>query len=181
MSAGLWLIYATVVLVTLLIHEAGHWAMMSRLKIPLAKITLGLGPSLRLFGRLHLALFPLGASVTPDPVKWAKASPKERLLVALAGPAVSFFCAIVFLGMSLVYPNIAAGLLALATLHFAVGAVNVLPIPPLDGWHIFTELLATNNRALPKRAASVAQRLGNGVVYGMGFWFIGTILQGKYF
>jgi Zn-dependent protease len=180
MSTGYWLIYAAVVLATLLVHEAGHWIMLSRLRIPTQKVTLGIGPSFRLFGRLHLALFPLGASVTPEPARWAAASSRDRFRVAVAGPAISFICAFVFLALSLVYPHIAAGLSALATLHFAVGAINILPIPPLDGWHIFTELLATNNKALPERASAIAVRLGNGVVYGMGFWFIGTVLQGRY-
>lgn len=180
MSTGQWLIYAVVVLVTLLTHEAGHWAMLSRLRIPTQRITIGLGPSVRLFGRFHLALFPLGASVTPEPSRWAQASARDRFKVAVAGPAVSFICAFIFLGLSLVYPRIATGLSALATLHFAVAAINVLPIPPLDGWHILTELLASNNRALPKQAAALALRLGNGVVYGLGFWFVGCLIQGKY-
>jgi Zn-dependent protease len=180
MSTGHWLIYVAVILTTLLVHEAGHWMMMYRLRIPMEKITIGLGPSVRLFGRLHLALFPLGASVTPEPVRWAAASSRDRFRVAVAGPAMSFIFAFVFLGLSLTYPRIAAGLTALATMHFAIGAINVLPVPPLDGWHILTELMASNNRALPQRASAIALRLGNGMVYGMGFWFIGTILQGKY-
>lgn len=180
MSTGHWLIYAAVVLLTLLVHEAGHWLMLSRLKIPTSQITLGLGPSVKLFGRLHLALFPLGASVTPEPVRWAAATSRDRFRVAVAGPTISFIFALIFLALSLVYPHMSSGLQALATLHFAVGAINIVPIPPLDGWHIFTELMATHNKALPQRARAIAHRLGNGVVYGMGFWFIGSILQGRY-
>jgi Zn-dependent protease len=177
MSAGYWLLYVIIVSASLALHEIGHWAEMTRSGIRLARITLGIGPSVRLFGRLHLALFPLGASVSPDPEAWRAATPHTRFRVALAGPVASFTCAGILLALSFLYPRAASGLSAMATLHFAIGAFNMLPVPPLDGWHILTELLAANNRPLPKRVAAVAGRLGNGVVYGMGFWFVGTMLS----
>lgn len=176
MSAGYWLLYVVIVSASLALHEIGHWAEMTRRGIPMVRITLGLGPSVRLFGRLHLALFPLGASVSPEPVAWRAAPPHTRFRVALAGPVASFICAGILLALSFLYPRAAPGLSALATLHFAIGAFNMLPVPPLDGWHVLTELLAAHERPLPARVASVAARLGNGMVYGMGFWFVGTML-----
>lgn len=180
MPAWHWLLYFIIVSASLALHEIGHWAEMFRLRIPMVKITMGLGPSIRLRGRLHFALFPLGASVSPDPEAWRAASSHSRFRVALAGPVASFTCAGVLLALSFLYPHAAPGLAAFATLHFAIGAFNVLPVPPLDGWHILAESLAANGRPLPERAAAFAARLGNGMVYGMGFWFVGVMLVGKW-
>lgn len=180
MSTWHWVLYIIVVSSSLGLHELGHWTAMSRFKIPLAKATLGLGPSFRLIGRLHIALFPLGASVSPDPEAWKAAKPNERFQVALAGPMASFIAGGLLLALSFLHPNAAKGLAAFATLHFAIGAFNLLPIPPLDGWHVLTELMASKGRALPARATAIASRLGNGMVYGFGFWFIGSVLTGRY-
>jgi Zn-dependent protease len=142
------------------------------------RMTIGLGPSIRLFGRLHLALFPLGASVSPDPDAWRAASAHSKFRVALAGPVASFTCAAILLVLSLLYPHASSGLAAFATLHFVIGAFNMLPVPPLDGWHVLTELLAMNGRPLPPRMTNLAARLGNGMIYGLGFWFVGTMMMG---
>lgn len=175
MSPGYWLIYFVILSASLALHEIGHWAELTRLKIPMVRITIGLGPSVRIFGRLHLALFPIGASVSPDPTLWQQATPFQRFRVALAGPLASFSCAIMLLGLGFLYPAATKGLFAMASLHFAIGAFNLIPIPPLDGWHILTELMASHGRHLPLRGRNIALRAGNGLIYGMGFWYVGSL------
>jgi Zn-dependent protease len=179
LPAWQWMLYIVILSSTLALHEIGHWAEMMRLKIPIARITLGLGPSIRIFGKVHLALFPMGASVGPDPETWGATSAYNRFRVALAGPVASFTCAAVLLALSFLYPHAAKGLSTFASLHFAIGAFNMLPIPPLDGWTVITELMAANNRPLPPRATAIAARLGNGMIYGFGFWFVGTMLTSR--
>lgn len=180
MSAFHWFLYIVVVTVSLALHEVGHWAELTRQGIRTTKITFGLGPSVRLFGCIHLGIFPLGASVSPEPAAWAAASPHNRFRVALAGPLASFTCAALFLALSFSYPSARAGLQALATLHFVIGAFNVIPIPPMDGWHILTELMAHHNKPLPANLSAMAMRLGNGLIYGIGFWYVGGVVTGLY-
>lgn len=178
MSAINWFFYFVILSAALALHEIGHWAELHRCGIRLSRITLGLGPSVRLWGRLHLALFPFGASVSPDPAAWAQASAHTRFKVALAGPVASFICAGVLAAVGLLYPNATQGMMAFASLHFAIGAFNILPVPPLDGWHILTELLATHKKPLSPQATGVALRLGNGMIYGLGFWYVGGLATG---
>lgn len=179
LPAWQWILYIIILSSTLALHELGHYLAMVKLKIPLSRVTLGLGPSIRIFGKVYLALFPLGASVGPEPTAWAAAGAHNRFKVAIAGPVASFTCAGILLALSFLYPNAAKGLSTFASLHFAIGAFNMLPIPPLDGWHVLTELMAANNRPMSARAANIAGRLGNGMIYGFGFWFVGTMLTPK--
>jgi Zn-dependent protease len=176
MSPWYWILYIFILSASLVLHEVGHWAEMTRLRIPMVRMSLGLGPSIRLWGRLHLGLFPVGASVSPDPDAWRAASAYDRFRVALAGPLASFTCAFILLALSFLYPHASKGLSAFATIHFAIGAFNILPFPPLDGWTIMTEFLAANNRPLPARTIALANRLGSGMLYGLGFLFIGRVL-----
>lgn len=180
MSAIHWFFYIVILGASLALHEIGHWAEMHRRGIPLARITLGLGPSIRLWGRLHLAAFPFGASVSPQPAAWAAATPHARFRVALAGPVASFICASLFVAIGMLNPAIAKGMFALATLHFAIGAFNILPVPPMDGWTILTELLASHDKPLSPRITGLAMRLGNGVLYSLGFWYIGGLATGMW-
>jgi len=134
-------------------------------------------PRLKIFGRFHLGLFPIGASVSPDPVAWANAKPLQRFMVAIAGPMTSFVCGLVFLSLSLLFPHSMRGLSAFAQLHFLLGAANLVPVPPLDGWVAFTELFGVRGRPLSEQANRVASRVGSGVLYGLGFWFIGDLIN----
>jgi Zn-dependent protease len=180
MPISYWFLYLVILSASLALHEIGHWAEMTRQGIPMVRMTVGLGPSIKIFRRLHLGLFPIGASVSPDPRRWAEATPIARFRVALAGPVASFTCAAVLLSLGILYPQNAVGLSAFASLHFAIGALNLIPVPPMDGWHILTELMASYGKPLGARNANVALRMGNGLIYGFGFWYVGSLFTGHY-
>jgi membrane-associated protease RseP (regulator of RpoE activity) len=174
-----WLAYALMVLSTLTVHELGHWAEMARNGIETERFSLGLGLSRKLFGRLYIGILPLGASVTPRPDQWRRATPYLRFRVAIAGPIASFCCGGMMLALGLFYPQFARGLTAFASMHLVLGMVNLIPVPPLDGWVAFSELLALKQRPLSQRAVRLASRVGNGVLYGVGFYFVGRLMTGS--
>lgn len=168
-----------VVLSTLALHELGHYLQMYAAGIKTERITLGIGPSIKLFGKFYLGLFPIGASVTPNPEQWDKASPYNRFMVAVAGPIASFCGGFLMLGLGILHPDHGAILSVFAGMHFILGAMNLIPIPPLDGWEALTSLLRLKNNPLSETTLNVARRAGNGLIYGIGFWFIGKILTGE--
>jgi membrane-associated protease RseP (regulator of RpoE activity) len=174
-----WLIYALMVVSTLTVHELGHWAEMVRNGIEVERFSLGLGQSRRVAGRFFLGVLPLGASVTPNPQQWRAASAYQRFRVAIAGPVASFCCGGMMLALALLDPHYMRSLTAFATMHLVLGMVNLIPIPPLDGWVAFSELLAMKKRPLSTRAVYWAGRVGNGVLYGVGFYFIGRVMTGS--
>lgn len=180
MNSISWAIYAIVVLSTLAIHELGHYCQMMKFKIPVERITIGMGPAFRLFGKYHLGLFPVGASVSPNAEAWLSATPYQRFMVALAGPMASLCAGGMMLAMSLVNPSHQHSLAAFASLHLVLGMVNLIPVPPLDGWVMATELCALKNKPLSPRIRSLSARLGNGLIYGAGFWFISKALTGEF-
>ena len=174
-----WIAYALMVLSTLTVHELGHWAEMARNGIRTERFTLGLGLSRRVWGRLFVGALPLGASVSPNPEQWAKADALVRFKVAIAGPIASFCCGAMMMALTLTNPEHVRGLIAFASMHFVLGMVNLIPIPPLDGWVAFSELLAIKRRPLSAQAVRLAGRVGNGVLYGVGFYFVGRIMTGS--
>jgi membrane-associated protease RseP (regulator of RpoE activity) len=176
MSISAWLAYFFTVLSVLLAHELGHWVQMYRLNIPLTRLTLGMGPSIRICGRLHLGIFPIGAAVAPDRRAWEAASNRDRFTVATGGPIASFIFGAVLLGSAILYPASLKGLSVMAWMHFVLGMANLVPVPPLDGWVAVSELSAILGRPLSPLAKEVANRAGSGLLYGLGFYLIGDLV-----
>ena len=178
MTLSEWLAYGLLVASTLTIHELGHWAEMVRNGIETERFCIGLGKSRRIFGRIYLGVLPFGASVTPRQDQWQKATPYQRFRVALAGPIASFCCGGVMLALALLDPGHERSLTTIASMHLVLGMVNLVPIPPLDGWVALAELLSIKQHPLSARAVYWAGRVGNGVLYGAGFYFVGKLLSG---
>lgn len=166
------------VLSPLLVHEAGHWALLTRYKVPVVEYWAGLGPVILRFGRLNIGMLPIGGAVVPEPVAYSKLSPKQQLLVALAGPFASF-CFGVVLHLVAAYstssPSVTA-LHQLANLNFFLAAVNLLPIPPLDGFHAYLSYLRMRGVSLTSQRMEYFSRVGNGLIFGVGFWVVGWAL-----
>ncbi|MBC8741716.1 hypothetical protein F6X40_34715 [Paraburkholderia sp. UCT31] len=176
MPTSAWIAYFFAVLSVLLAHELGHWVQMYRLHIPLRRLTLGMGPSLRIYGRLHVGIFPIGAAVAPDAKAWEAASHVDRFTVAIGGPIASFIFGGVLLAVGMLYPATLQGLSAMAWMHFVLGMANLVPVPPLDGWVAASELSAILGRPLSPFAKEVANRAGSGLLYGLGFYLIGDLV-----
>jgi membrane-associated protease RseP (regulator of RpoE activity) len=159
------------VVTPLLLHEAGHWAVLRRLGVPLEQFWLGLGPSLGRIGRLHFGMLPLGGAVVPRTQEFSRLSPAQRLAVAAAGPLASLVAGLALLLVSPLPPLEAhqQALRGLSVLNFWIAGLNLLPIPPLDGFKILLESLHLLNRPMPAVASARLERLGSGLVYGVGF------------
>lgn len=162
----------------LVFHEMGHWAVLRRLKVPVTEYWLGLGPVLFKWGRLRVGMLPIGGAVVPDAEKYKALLPMQRMTVAIAGPFASLLYGFIVLGTWYAYPDIPYRdvLHVVAMLNFVLALVNMLPIPPLDGFQALCAWLENGNRPLSERALGWAHRAGNGLVYGVGFAVLGLAL-----
>lgn len=161
------------VLTPLLVHEAGHWALLRRRHVRIHQLWLGLGPVIFRLGRLHLGMFPVGAAVVPDPVQYEALRPLDRLAVALAGPAASALYATALWAW---VPHVdhvhRAALNMLAWLNVWMAGVNALPLPPFDGFQALCAWYEHRNRAIPRSWQLLSGRLGNGLLYSLGFYVL---------
>ena len=168
---------------SVLLHEAGHWMLLRRYGVDVVRIGLGLGPDLLRIGKFRVGMLPIGASVTPNPAQFEALSPARRLWVALAGPWMSAMYATALLVAALALPagHARQGLVLLSNLNWLLAGVNLLPIPPLDGFRALEYWLELRRTPLSNRVRNVAYRLGNGLVFGFGFAAIGLALGRGYF
>lgn len=156
------------------VHEAGHWAFLTRYGVGLKEMSLGLGQPLLSFGKFKIGILPIGASVTPDE-KFELLSDRQKFLVAIAGPLASIIYTVVLLGAAQLNES-NKGLIGLAGLNFYIAMVNLIPIPPLDGYRALISFLGTRGIVLSPKRMETMSRLGNGVIYGVGFYILTTIL-----
>lgn len=158
----------------LFLHELGHYAALRYYKISVVQYWVGLGPSIAAVGSLRLGLFPIGAAVVPDPTNYRTLAPLKKMHVALAGPAVSLASSVVFMAswIAATEKDLYSPLLHCAALHFFLGVVNLLPIPPLDGFQAVTAWLAHTGHVLTERELAWSLKLGSGVVYGAGAYVV---------
>jgi membrane-associated protease RseP (regulator of RpoE activity) len=168
-----------IVVFSLIAHEMGHWVVLRRLNVTVLEWWLGLGPAIAKVGRFRIGMLPVGASIYPDPVTYAKLDSRQRMAVALGGPIGSMVYGLALLAAVAVghfSPSASDGLHKLAVTNFMLALVNLVPIPPLDGWTIFDALLEKMGRPLSERGRSLSMRLGNGLVYGLGFFVLARFL-----
>ena len=134
----------TVVFVSVLLHELGHALVARRLNVPI------LGIDLHFFGG--------AAKMGRMP-----SSPREEILIAAAGPAVSFVLALV--GFLLLLVTRFQPLGYLAGINLVLGVFNLLPALPMDGGRIFRALLVRRLGRL--RATSIAVIVARVVAVGL--------------
>jgi putative colanic acid biosysnthesis UDP-glucose lipid carrier transferase len=154
-SRGTLLILA--VFTTVVLHEFGHSLMARRFGVNTRDIT----------------LLPIGsvARLEKMPDK-----PGQQLLVALSGPAVNLFIALLLFGLVRVLDapvGFASVLRAggsfftqLMWINLALGLFNLLPVYPMDGRRSLRALLAM--RMAPERATQTAIRISQGVAVLFG-------------
>ena len=134
-----------VTFLSVLVHELGHSLVARRLGVPI------LGIDLHFFGG--------AAKMGRMP-----SSSREEILIAAAGPAVSFALALV--GLLLLLLTGFRGFVYLALINLVLGAFNLLPALPMDGGRIFRALLARRMGRL--RATSLAVKVARGASLGLG-------------
>lgn len=151
-----------ILLFSVVIHELAHGSVANSLGDPTAKyagrLTLNPLPHLDMFGSIILPLLLLLATQGQGPVfGWAKPVPVNpynlrdpkwgNLKVALAGPASNLALALVFglvlrfLPYNMLFTPPGLFLAFIVQINIALAVFNLVPIPPLDGSHIFLELL----------------------------------------
>lgn len=174
MSIILFIIYISILLFSVVLHEVSHGAVANRLGDPTA----------RLLGRLTLNPLPhidlVGSIIVPGVLVlfnmlfgggivfgWAKPVPynplnfkgnrkKGELLVGLAGPATNLILATVF-GLALrfmplelldnpQFAGIFVVFLVIVFLNLLLGLFNLVPIPPLDGSKLLYMLFPISNQ-----------------------------------
>lgn len=180
-EAALFSLALLLVLSPLLIHEMGHWALLNRYRVPVVQTWVGLGPAIAHVGKLRIGMLPIGAAVMPDPEKFEALSAQKKMWIALAGPIASFLYGFVLVAIVLgLQENSSIGtydlLLPVAYISFFLGGLNMIPLPPLDGYQAYRFWREHNGRPIKAKIQNIAMRLGNGLVYGIGFFVLGRFL-----
>jgi len=148
-----------VLLLSIIIHEIAHGSVAYYLGDPTAKhagrLTLNPLKHLDLFGSVILPLFLFFITSGRGPIfGWTKPVPVNpynfrdqkwgTLKVSIAGPSTNFLIAIIF-SLIIRFFVLPQSLLMLFSIiafyNFAWGIFNLVPLPPLDGYHILFAFL----------------------------------------
>lgn len=122
----------------LVIHEYGHAWTMRRLGMRVDKIVIGTGPLLFSTKQEEIRLLPfIGMAVSDD---YAKASLRDRAIAAAAGPVASILLGLFLLLAYWIVPSWATLIAAKGSLLLA--AINLIPLPPFDGFTVVEAFLA---------------------------------------
>lgn len=194
-------VYALPVLFAITIHEAAHAFTAKQLgdntAFALGRVTLNPTKHIDMIGTILMPVFLLFATqgaflfgyAKPVPVRFDRLrSPKRDMVwVALAGPASNFVMALLWaaLGMGLGIAGMVGDgffqrmCLAGVQINLVLFALNLFPLPPLDGGRIMVGVL-------PSKASywlAQIERYGFFIVIGLlflgvlGAWWITPIMQ----
>ena len=112
------------VLIVLIIHEMGHFILMKRFN----------------YKDVYMLFIPLmGAFVQGKKKQYRQ---KESLLVVLAGPLPGVIIGLVLLYLSMQYK--APWMIELGLLFLLLNWINLIPLDPLDGGQLFSQLIQKN-------------------------------------
>ena len=160
---------------SLLVHEFGHYVAARRLEIPIARVTVGVGPEILRIGARRIwriRLIPIAGYTQYEPR--AIASELQRAAILLAGPAANllFGIAVLVVPAALAHGvppieeqlwrmDVMSGLWLVGAMSLAIGAFNLLPIPPLDGGALLLLLFGKVRGAEPNpNTVRVANTVG---------------------
>jgi Zn-dependent protease len=160
-------IWALPLIFAVTVHEAAHGWVADRLGDPtarrLGRITFNPLPHIDLVGTILVPMLML--SFTGFLIGWAKPVPvsvgrlrspkRDMAIVAAAGPGVNLLMAVLWSLVLLLAHNLIHSMQAVALplllmsvagvfVNLVLMAINLLPVPPLDGGRIVTGLLPTS-------------------------------------
>ncbi len=144
------LLVAALVFGSVLLHELGHALVARRFKI----------------GTREIVLLPIGGAAL---IEDADTTPRQDLLIAFAGPAVSLMLAAAAWALSAVSSG--NTLVRFAQLNLILGLGNLIPAFPLDGGRILRAALTGWMGRV--RATTMAAKLGRFIAVGLvvtAFW-----------
>lgn len=138
------LIYFSLMLFFIVLHEYGHCIMAAKCGWKVHDVT----------------MWPIGGLAS---IETSDESPKNEILVSLAGPAVSLFltllfCPILIYGLYVHNIKVAICGLMLSAINLAILIFNMIPIYPLDGGRVLRALLAYKFGYV--KGSRIALRLG---------------------
>lgn len=125
----------SLVVILLLIHESGHIIALAKFNLKLDRVVIGnlklfkitIGGIIYEFGALPFFAFTISEA-------YAKAPTAQRAVVAFAGPLTSFILGGLLFLWDSQFPGWFSKMAAEASI--ALGILNLIPFPPMDGWPV---------------------------------------------
>ncbi len=152
-----------ILMLSVVIHELAHgyssYYFGDKTAFFAGRLTINPIKHMDLFGSVILPLITILLG-SPIILGWAKPVPVNprnmkgrwsELIVALAGPVSNFLLAIIFaLVYRLGFNNSLFQTILVQTVlvNCVLGFFNLIPVPPLDGFHVFDQLLGTKGRTV---------------------------------
>lgn len=147
-----------VVLVSILVHELGH---------ALVSHWLGVRASIRLYA--------FGGHTLPE----RKLARRADILVSLAGPLAGFLLGASILAVRLIArpqaPLLAFGLQQLVWINFGWGAINLVPVLPLDGGRALLGILGPDRQPLALLVGAVVGFAASFIAGALGLLFVAAL------
>lgn len=164
--------FLLVLVVATMAHEMGHLLMARLLRIPIRRISIGLGPviwrrKLGLNREFVLCAFPVSMMIGV-PSRLSTNPERHRpvthdVFMAASGPAASL---LLFVGLACVAgmgrfsPELHAWFSAVAIVSAFLGLSNLIPLPGLDGGHILVLGATALGLRVPQQRQIVLHRVG---------------------
>src|SRR6056297_1307716 len=154
------------VFLAIIFHELAHALTADKLGDPTprsyGRITLNPLAHMDLFGLIAFFLIGFGwAKPVPVNPNYFKNPKRDNILVSISGPLSNLFIALITILIEVILLKIVPGVYdslpglipvfhTIAYLNIAFSILNLLPIPPLDGYHIFRELITDKYKYMLK-------------------------------
>jgi membrane-associated protease RseP (regulator of RpoE activity) len=159
-------IIETCVLFNLLLvfHELGHVVAMSYYKIETEYIAIGWPSIIKVKidnTPYHLGILPIFGFAYSRRLFQSDIPLNQAAVIALAGPVTSLV-----LGSIMLFIDSTKGSLFYngGIVSLMIGFTNLIPLPPMDGWHIFRNLMHKNGLDIPKHYKKLLPVIGLVVV-----------------
>ncbi len=147
------------IFLAIIFHELAHALAADKLGDPTprsyGRLTLNPLAHMDLIGLIAFLLIGFGwAKPVPINPNYFKNPKRDNILVSISGPAANLFIALITMSVEVIllkfFPGVYSALPGLlpvfhtiAYLNIAFAILNLLPIPPLDGYHILKELIGS--------------------------------------
>lgn len=161
---------------SLVFHEMGHWVPLRLYNQKIDEFGVGFGPLLVSFGKFKVRMLPWGCYLNPSKDWESGISPKKQLVIVLGGPVANIIYALALYAGANSLESGGPGLKTLADLNILLALFNLFPIPPLDGWGALVAIGKILGHPLEPSTIWLANKVGNGLVYGFGFLLLGLVL-----
>lgn len=154
------IIWVSVVLVSILVHELGHALAFRSLGTPVV-----------------IRLYSMGGLTIPDPTR-PPLSRAQDAAVSLAGPLAGFLLGGLAALVTLlakptgVWAELAQSLL---WVNFGWGIINLIPVAPLDGGHVLHSILGPNHRRTALLVSGLVGIAATGLLALLGLSFAAVL------